>query len=62
VIIRYRVKPNQVEQDEERVRAVYEELHRAGSDLDARSFRPGHTRVERDPASRAAPGQDRAKR
>jgi hypothetical protein len=56
VIIRYRVKPNQVEQDEERVRAVYEELHRAGSDLDARSFRPGHTRVERDPASRAAPG------
>jgi hypothetical protein len=30
VIVRYRVKPDQVEPNEELVRAVYEELHRAG--------------------------------
>jgi hypothetical protein len=29
VIVRYRVKPDQVERNEELVRAVYEELHRA---------------------------------
>jgi hypothetical protein len=30
VIVRYRVTPDQVERNEELVRAVYEELHRAG--------------------------------
>jgi hypothetical protein len=30
VVVRYRVKPDQVERNEELVRAVYEELHRAG--------------------------------
>jgi hypothetical protein len=29
VLIRYRLKPDQVERNEELVRAVYEELHRA---------------------------------
>jgi hypothetical protein len=29
VMVRYRVKPDQVERNEELVRAVYEELHRA---------------------------------
>ena len=29
VIVRYRVKPDQVERNAELVRAVYEELHRA---------------------------------
>ena len=29
VVVRYRVKPGQVERNEELVRAVYEELHRA---------------------------------
>jgi hypothetical protein len=30
VIVRYQVKPDQVEQNEELVRAVYEEVRRAG--------------------------------
>jgi hypothetical protein len=30
VIVRYRVKPERVEENERLVRAVYEELHRAG--------------------------------
>jgi hypothetical protein len=30
VLIRYRLKPEHVERNEELVRAVYEELHRAG--------------------------------
>jgi hypothetical protein len=29
VVVRYRVKPDQVDRNEELVRAVYEELHRA---------------------------------
>jgi len=30
VVVRYRVKPDRVEENERLVRAVYEELHRAG--------------------------------
>jgi hypothetical protein len=30
VLIRYRLKPDQVERNEKLVRAIYEELHRAG--------------------------------
>jgi hypothetical protein len=37
VIVRYRVKPDQVERNEELVRAVYEGLHRA----DPSPSRPG---------------------
>jgi hypothetical protein len=29
VLIRYRLKPDQVERNEELIRAIYEELHRA---------------------------------
>jgi hypothetical protein len=42
VIVRYRIKPDQVERNEELVRAVYEELHRA----DPPGFRYATFRLE----------------
>ncbi len=42
VIVRYRVKPDQVERNEELVRAVYEELHR----VDPTGFRYATLKLE----------------
>lgn len=42
VMVRYRVKPDQVERNEQLVRAVYEELHRA----DPAGFRYATFRLE----------------
>jgi hypothetical protein len=42
VVVRYRVKPDQAERNEELVRAVYEELHRA----DPAGFRYRTLRLE----------------
>jgi hypothetical protein len=44
VIVRYRVKPDQVERNEQLVRAVYEELHRA----DPSGFRYATFKLEDD--------------